>query len=202
VKSIAVIPAAGESRRMGRAKLLLPWRGKPIIEHVLDAWETSRVDHAVVVIRADDESLRHAANRPGIDLVLVDPPPEEMKDSVALGLEFARRTYAPTSKDAWLLAPADMPRLSPAVIDLLLDEHDPDAPQILIPRAGGKNGHPVLFPWPLAREVAKLGATEGINVLRNRHSSRTVAIADSRAFDDLDTPEDYRKLDADRGTGE
>ena len=194
MKSIAVIPAAGESRRMGRPKLLLPWRGKTIIDHVLDAWTASRVDHVVVVARAGDEALLDALRRRNVDVALADPPPEEMKDSVAVGLAFARRTYAPGPGDVWLLAPADMPRLSSAVIDRLLAEHDSRSPQILVPQAGNRNGHPVLFPWGLAEEVEKLGANEGINVLRERSPWRAVGIDDSAAFDDLDTPEDYRRL--------
>jgi molybdenum cofactor cytidylyltransferase len=193
-RSIAVVPAAGASRRMGASKLLLPWRGKTIIEHVLDAWSAGRVDHVVVVVRAGDQALVDAIRRCKVEAAFADPPPEEMKDSVAIGLEFARRMFAPGPQDVWLLAPADMPRLSPVVIDRLLAEHDPRSPQILVPRAGERNGHPVLFPWDLAREVSKLTAIEGINVLRQRFPWRAVPIDDSAVFDDLDTPEDYQNL--------
>jgi molybdenum cofactor cytidylyltransferase len=194
-RSIAVIPAAGESRRMGQSKLLLPWRGKMIIDHVLDTWRASRVDQVVVVVRAGDQALVEAVRRHNVDTVLADRAPDEMKDSVALGLEFARKNYTPGPYDVWLLAPADMPRLSSAVIDTLLAEHDPNNPQILVPHARNKKGHPVLFPWSLAGEVAKLAADEGINVLRERFAWRAVEVADYSAFDDLDTPEEYRKLE-------
>jgi molybdenum cofactor cytidylyltransferase len=201
MQSITVIPAAGESRRMGRAKLLLPWREGKIIDHVLDAWSASRVDHVVVVARADDVDLLEAIRRHDVDVALADPPPEEMKDSVAIGLDFARRLYSPRDADVWLLAPADMPRLNSAVIDRLLAEHDPNDPQILVPRSGEKSGHPVLFPWPLAGEVARLAANEGINVLRQRFPWRAVAIDDSAVFADLDTPEDYRRLGESEANG-
>jgi molybdenum cofactor cytidylyltransferase len=178
---------------MGRAKLLLPWRGKPIIHHVLEAWQRSRVTHVVVVVRKDDRDLLNALSGFEAAIVAADPPPPHMKDSVELGLSYAECAYSPGPEDVWLLAPADMPRLSPGIVDRLLAEHDLAAPQILVPHAGGVNGHPVLFPWPLAREVAALGEDEGINVLRERFPSRLVAVEDG-AFDDLDTPEDYRRL--------
>src|SRR5688500_6517850 len=192
MQSIGVIPAAGQSRRMGQAKLLLPWRGKAIIVHVLDAWRNSAVTHVVLIVRAEDKALAQAARRHRVDVVRADPAPEQMKNSVALGLAFARQAYSPVSSDVWLLAPADMPRLAPAVIDRLLAEHDPRQPQILVPRAGQRSGHPVLFPWPLAGEVERLGPTEGINALRERFSQRWIACDDCSVFDDLDTPEDYR----------
>jgi CTP:molybdopterin cytidylyltransferase MocA len=147
-----------------------------------------------VIARANDVDLLQVLRRHKVDAAVADPPPVEMKDSVAIGLELAQRCYSPGDADVWLLAPADMPRLSSAVIDRLLDEHDPGNPHILVPRAGEKNGHPVLFPWPLAEEVPKLAANEGINALRQRFPWRGVQIADSAAFADLDTPEDYRRL--------
>jgi CTP:molybdopterin cytidylyltransferase MocA len=139
--------------------------------------------------------LAEVAGRFDVVLVKADPPPEQMKDSVALGLAWARQSCSPGEKDVWLLAPADMPRLSPQVIDRLLQEHDARRPQILVPRAGGKNGHPVLFPWPLAAEVERLSPDEGINVLRDRYGYRTIELNDSSSFDDLDTPEDYARLE-------
>ncbi|MBW3597844.1 MAG: nucleotidyltransferase family protein [Planctomycetes bacterium] len=194
MRSIAIIPAAGHSRRMGRPKLLLPWRGKPVIQHVVQAWRRSRVSHVVVVVRKDDRDLLAALS--GLDLAIVaaDPPPPHMKDSVELGLSYAECAYSPESRDVWLLAPADMPRLSPETIDALLDQHDPAHPHILIPQAGGVTGHPVLFPWPLASEVARLRDDEGINVLRERFPHRMIPVA-AAGFADLDTPEDYRRLE-------
>jgi molybdenum cofactor cytidylyltransferase len=194
MQSIAVIPAAGESRRMGQPKLLLTWRGKAIIEHVLEAWRASRVTHVVMVVRAEDAALAEAASRYEAALVRADPPPVHMKDSVARGLAYAHQAYAPGPCDVWLLAPADMPRLSPSIIDRLLDEHNPARPQILVPRVGPKNGHPVLFPWSLASEVERLGPHEGINILRDRFPRRALVFDDCSAFADLDTPQDFRQL--------
>jgi molybdenum cofactor cytidylyltransferase len=126
---------------------------------------------------------------------LADPPPEQMKDSVAAGLAFAEQAYTPQPSDVWLLAPADMPRLTPQIIDRVLAEHKPREPRILVPRAGAKTGHPVLFPWLLADAVGRLGHDEGINVLRERFSSRAVVWEDESAFADLDTPADYDTLE-------
>jgi molybdenum cofactor cytidylyltransferase len=37
-RAFAIIPAAGESRRMGEPKLLLPVNGRPLIAHTISAW--------------------------------------------------------------------------------------------------------------------------------------------------------------------
>ena len=46
---VAIIPAAGLSRRMGEPKLLKLFDGEPLIDHVLKAWLASRVNRVVIV---------------------------------------------------------------------------------------------------------------------------------------------------------
>ena len=55
---VAIIPAAGLSRRMGEPKLLKQFEGTPLINHVLDAWLASGVQRIVVVVREDNKVLR------------------------------------------------------------------------------------------------------------------------------------------------
>lgn len=202
----AIIPAAGRSQRMGRPKLLLPWGGKTIVEHVLAAWRASRVDHAVMVVHPEDEHLAQLGRQCGCIVVRPDDPPAEMKVSVRIALAHVKREFCPVESDAWLLAPADMPTLSSAVIDMLIGAYraalgaggatEPTiwASTIWAPAAGGRRGHPVLFPWSLATEVERLGDAEGINALVARHPMRTIDAGAAAIFDDLDTPEDYERL--------
>jgi molybdenum cofactor cytidylyltransferase len=194
IQSFAIIPAAGHSVRMGRPKLLMPWGEATVIEHVIAAWRASRVTRVVVVVRAGDAELIEKCRAAGAEVVTPDVPPPEMKVSVGHALTYVQSNFSPQPSDAWLLAPADMPRLSPQVVNQLLNAHDADAPAILIPITLGRRGHPVLFPWPLAAEVNRLSADEGVNSLTARHVVREVACGDPTILDDLDTPHDYQRL--------
>jgi len=217
VHSFAIIPAAGHSVRMGDPKLLLTWGSGTVIESVLAAWCASRVDRIVTVVRGDDAQLADICRRAGADVAVPETPPPEMKDSVASGLRHIQERYAPGADDAWLLAPADMPDLSSLVIDRLLAEHaeweraaksemgrrsakpasegrdSARVAPILVASFQGKRGHPVLFPWALAREVPLLAPHEGVNALLERHVVREVACGDASILDDLDTPAQYRR---------
>ncbi len=199
-RSFAVIPAAGQSTRMRTDKLWLPWGTVTVIETVLSAWQTSHVDEVLVVARADQQRLAELCRERGVTLVIPTIPPPQMKDSVSAALEHVRRSFAPAASDVWLLAPADLPRLAPTIIDQLLASHDTASPRILVPHAGGKRGHPVLFPWSLASEVVGLRDEEGVNVLLQRHEVREIACDDRHIHDDLDTPEDYQRLRRDDGS--
>ena len=59
----AVIPAAGLSRRMGRPKLLLPWQGSTVVEHLLAALAHPRVVARCVVCRQSDAELAGVVER-------------------------------------------------------------------------------------------------------------------------------------------
>ncbi len=195
----AIIPAAGNSTRMGSPKLLLPMGSGTLIEQTLAAWRASRVEKVVVIVRPDDQELAHLCRSCGVDVVVPPIVPPEMKDSVLHGLQHIQANYSPVDEDAWLLAPADMPSLSPRVIEALIMAHDCNKNCMLIPTLGGKRGHPVLFPWSISGEVFSLSANEGLNVLRQRFPSQeipcdSVEPAESTAFGDVDTPEDFRRL--------
>ncbi len=197
MQSFAIIPAAGRSQRMGRPKLLLPWQNSTVIECVVAAWRASQVNQVLIVVHPDDAQLADVARGAGATVVRAPAAPPEMKDSVALGLKHIERTFNPQPCDAWLLAPADMPGLQSTTIDRLLAaylEAGEQQPVIWVPISAGRRGHPVLFPWPLAADITRLAAHEGIDVLVKRNTVRTIAIEDSSVFEDLDTPADYRRL--------
>jgi molybdenum cofactor cytidylyltransferase len=202
--SYAIVPAAGISRRMERHKLLLAWKDSTVMEHVLSAWRNSRVSRVVVVTRGNDCELQEICRRVDVDLVIPDRDPPDMKVSVQHGLTHIERAYDPTDVDVWMLAPADMPRLSSLVIDRVLNAYETgsrgtgrskiDNRTIIVPAVHGRRGHPVLFPWPSRGEVFALPADEGVNAVLRRHPTRELVLDADGILDDLDTPADYRRL--------
>lgn len=198
-RSFGIVPAAGHSLRMGRPKLLLPWGGQPLIAQTLAAWQASRVERVLVVVRPGDEALAAAVRRCGVELLVPPVPPPDMKASVQAALHWLADTCQPAPTDAFLVAPADMPRLSPPVIDRVLATYAQlDRPQIVVPTLRGRQGHPVLFPWLMAAEVDTLPVGEGLRLLCQRHAVCRVACDDLIAagddpFLDLDTPQDYAR---------
>ena len=179
---------------MGEHKLLLPWGEGTVIEAVLKAWQVSGVSRTVVVARCDDRPLIDVCRRAGAEVVEADPPPPDMKASVWCGISHVRSASPDGRPDVWLLAPADMPTLDPAVIDRLLARWHERPGEILVPVHDGKQGHPVLLAWSIAEEIPALGTDEGINALLARHVLHRVECPATAMPADLDTPDDYRRL--------
>jgi len=209
-QSFAVVPAAGNSLRMGQPKLLLPVGGQPLIWHTLTAWVRSNVSRIVVVVRPDDEALANclrefevqgstfkAAGR--LDVVIPPSPPPDMKASLQSALTHIQQQYSPIGEDAFLVAPADMPSLSTLIINRLLRWHSGDNAVILAPTIAGRRGHPVLLPWPMASEVFALQSDEGLNAIIDRQQITFLPCDDltnaaESPFADIDTPDEYQQL--------
>lgn len=179
---------------MGQPKLLLPFQGRTIIEQVIAAWRASRAPHVVVVTHPADTELARLCREGGVHVYAAEPPPPDMKASVLRGLQYTQATFCPAPNDAWLVCPADIPRLTPSAIDAVLDRYNPHDPQIVVPRYGEKLGHPVLFPWSMAGEVARLSPEQGINALLAMRPVCQFDAGDASLGVDVDTPEEYQTL--------
>lgn len=187
---------------MGQPKLLLPVHGQPLIAHVIAAWRQAGIT-PLVVIRPGDDELARACRALQAEVLQPALAPAEMKVSVQLALRHLAGRYAPGNTDAWLLAPADMPGLSPAIITRLVSLHRArvaalESPAVLVPTLSGKRGHPVLFPFSFAALVHQLGEKEGVKAILDRNPPSEIrcddCVAGPRAFLDVDTPADYDSI--------
>jgi molybdenum cofactor cytidylyltransferase len=194
----AVVPAAGHSRRMGRPKLLLPLGASTVIARMLAALARPEIEATIVVIRPDDELLRAAVAACGAIPLQPGVPPPEMRDSVEFALRHIEQQFKPNHAAGWILAPADHPLLDPAVIDRLLIAWRNLPGRILVPVHRGRRGHPTLFPFGLVRDVYALPPDQGLNSLLARHLAmiEQVEVDSPGVIADLDTPEDYARLQA------
>jgi molybdenum cofactor cytidylyltransferase len=213
---VAIVPAAGLSRRMGQPKLLLDLAGRTVIARVIEALRDAGIARCLVVIRPSDAALIQEVTRAGGEVVLPVTDTADMRQSVEWGLRAVGsqkevgsresgvgRQYLPLSLSStpcngWLLVPADHPTLNPSLIRELIAAWSADPSHIAVPVHGGRRGHPTIFPWSLAEEVFRLRPDQGLNaVLRSDPARvREVCVSDPHILVDLDTPEDLLRLRA------
>lgn len=179
--------------RLGH-KLLLPWQGTTIIERVLDAWLASRIDRVILVSRPGDVPLHEVVRRrPAVELLIPTETPGDMKRSVWLGLRHLMEHAELRASDRWLIAPADLPTLSPALINRVI-ESGRDTSEIVVPMHARRRGHPVSFPFSIANRVDELGDHEGINRLLELYPVKGIAVEADQLPQDVDTEDEYRRL--------
>jgi len=196
--AIAVLPAAGASRRMGRPKLLLPFRGGPLVAAVVSALRAGGVDGIVLVTATDDEDLRTWARQAGV-ATAVNPAPERgMLSSIQEGIAALGGADALARRgDILMVAPADLPLLRPeSVAELLRRMAVPDA-RLAVPVYEGKRGHPLAIAPALIPEILKLDPEVGLKQLRDRHEAELIEVPvdDPGVVLDVDTPADFERLE-------
>jgi molybdenum cofactor cytidylyltransferase len=175
-------------------KLMLTWQGRTIIERVLEAWTQSIVDQVVVVVRQDDQDLQRACEQwSGVELLIPEEDPEDMKRSIQLGLRRIEDRWAPRDTERWITAPADLPTINTALIDRVVGASR-SLDSIVVPRFGGRRGHPVAFPWTLVPKISCLGPDQGINKLLEEHWIHWLDLPSGDRPTDIDTPDDFRRL--------
>lgn len=191
---VAIVPAAGLSRRMGQPKLLLDLAGRTVISRVVEALRDAGIAHCLVVVRTDNANLIQEVKAAGGEVVLPATDPPDMRASVEWGLRAVGSQ--PTPCDGWVLVPADHPTLNSGVVRELIAAWSTSPGRIAVPVYKGQRGHPTVFPWSLAEEVFRLPPEQGLNHILRCDPTRVqeVAVSDPRVLDDLDTPEDLQRL--------
>lgn len=145
---VAVILAAGESRRMGTPKALLPYRETTFIEHLLEITRHSRIAATRIVLGAHLDQIR--AKLPGEASIVANP---DWRQGQLSSIQAAIRTI-PTDETAGLvLCPVDHPLFSPILIAQLIDAFDSTGQLVVLPVYRGRRGHPVIFAASLYPEL-------------------------------------------------
>lgn len=187
----AILLAAGESRRMGSLKQLLPLSGKSFVRCCVDNLLASKVTEVIVVTGHQESLIREElAGRP-VQLAHNADYRRGMGSSVKRGFEAVS-----TNSDAVLIALVDQPQIAPAIIDKVIYAYETERPLITIPAYHGRNGHPIILDMRLRDEIAGMDPELGLRQVVHAHAAgvASVAIETEAVLIDFDYPEDYRRI--------
>jgi len=193
----AVVLAAGLSRRMGQAKLLMKVGGRAIIRYVVESVLAGGVDLVWVVTGPDVEPI--AAALSGLEVqIVVNPAPEEgQAGSLRAGI-----AALPASVDAVLIALGDQPSLAPSIIPALLAARRTSPKLIVAPRYRDGQGNPVLFKREIFPELLRLTGDQGARPIIQKEPARVEWVElDLPMPPDVDTLDDYEKIRANLRAG-
>lgn len=188
IQSISIIiPAAGRSERMGAAnKLLLPLRGRPVLEHALDTALQAAPLEVIVVTGFDRENVEQVV-RTHEALVIQNPDfAEGMGATIRTGIAAAL-----TDASGYAILLADLPFVRLETIRLLGEHAMPD--RIVVPTFEDKRGHPVIFGRTFREELLALRGDGGARAVIDAHPDSLVLVdtGDPGTVRDIDTREDY-----------
>lgn len=185
----AIILAAGQSKRMGQPKMLLPWGNVTVIEHVVTTFLKAGIEDILVVTGGAHEQveriIERLAARKTYNRQYVTG---EMLSSIQAGLEML-----PGQTEAALIGLGDQPQVQEGSIRLIYAAYEESKSRLIVPSFNMKRGHPWLVARPLWSEILALSPHETLRDFLNSHSKEIqyVNVPTPTILADLDTPEDY-----------
>ena len=190
-KLAAAILAAGESRRMGRPKALVPFEGLTFVEHLLQATNHPRVGIVRVVLGANAESIQ-AELKLDQEIVVVN---QDWQQGQLSSIQSAIRSLPADQTAGLLLCPVDHPLISSQLVSRLIAEFDSDRKLIVVPTHQGRRGHPVIFHASLYAELLDASPNVGARQVVWAHPDAIAEIETDEAgvILNLNDPETMRK---------
>jgi molybdenum cofactor cytidylyltransferase len=184
----AVILAAGESRRMGTQKLLLPFGETTVVEAVVRTALDSQIDRALAVLGSDRDAIRLKLTPYGVEFAVNEDFKRGMLSSVQTGFR-----ALPADAEAAVVMLGDQPFLPARVVDAVIEAYRTSGKGIVVPAYRGRRGHPVLIGLEYRDEALSLDPAVGLRQLLIAHPDDVfeAEVDDTNILRDLDLPEDY-----------
>jgi molybdenum cofactor cytidylyltransferase len=193
----AVILAAGESRRMGSPKAMLPDRdGTPFVVRGVRTLRAAGLTDVVVVTGGTHDEVVGVLERelPGTRVVRNPAPGRGQLSSLLTGLDALEQPEL----EGVLVTLVDVPFCDPSTVRAVIAAWRATGKRIVRPALGPRHGHPVLFDRGLFAALRAAPLEEGAKHVLRAHAAHVenVAVDDEGCLVDIDTPDDYRRTTA------
>jgi len=186
----ATILAAGQSKRMGQPKMLLPWGKMTVLETVLATYKAAGIDRLLVVTGGDRERIEVLIGKTAQTVFNPHFAEGEMLSSVQAGLAGLGMEV-----EAVLIGLGDQPQVQERSVRLVVDGYRESGASIVVPSFQMRRGHPWLVTRAHWDEILRLRSPASLRDFLGRHAEEIhyVEIDNNSILQDLDTPEDYLK---------
>jgi molybdenum cofactor cytidylyltransferase len=193
-----LILAAGESRRMGRDKALLPYHGRTFLETIIAGLSAAGIEKIIVVLGHHAEEIQRAVNLLTVRVVVNPEYARGQTSSLQCGIAAA----AEDAPEAVILCLVDHPAISIEVIAKLRTCFASTRAPAIIPTYQGQRGHPVILSQALFPELLALAPEEPANTVIRKYRAATefVEVADPGILLDVDDLAAYGRLIEESGT--
>lgn len=189
MKISGLILAAGGSSRMGdENKLMMPFQGKPMLNHVVNASLNSNLTQTFIVVGHQSSEIKNLVQSDDIQCVENEQWETGMASSIVAGISQLKQF------DGFLILLGDMPLVTPELINEIIVHSSAD--KIVIPIKDGLHGNPVFFGSKFRDELLTLYGDSGAKkvIQDNLSSMIKIKIQSNTIFKDYDTKESLESV--------
>lgn len=188
---VAVVLAAGMSRRMGTAKQLLRIGSETILERTLKNMRASHVSEIILVLGHAADEVQKTVAMQGLKVVINLDYQQGMGTSLRSGLGAVG-----ADATAALIVLADQPFVTSETLNRLIECHQERKAQIILPMYQGFRGNPVLLDRSVFAEVQALKGDVGCRGIFGDHTEDILKLPvdDPGILLDIDSQDDLESL--------
>jgi len=191
MKTGIILLAAGSSSRLGRAKQLIEFQGKTLIQKAIDEAKKSQADCLVVVLGANADLIQTGFESSNTPFIINSDWQQGMSSSMQAGLHFL---MAKEAIDQVLLMLCDQPFVDASLLDQLITAKETSGKGIVAAAYSNTLGVPALFDKRYFEELSQLTGSEGAKKVIFNHQAEVHAVDFPLGAVDLDTEEDVSKF--------
>lgn len=191
-KVCACILAGGESRRMGRPKLLMPFAGSTLLERAVDVAQKSACDCVIVVTGAYHEAMEAKLSLRGIPCICNEDWNSGQASSIRVAVGYAQSC----GFDAAIIMAADQPQVAAEDIDALWRAYLAQGGTAYASCVSSHMGNPCLFDKACFKDLLSLQGDEGARAIFRSGGAgfpHRVHFGNPHLLDDVDTPEEFER---------
>ncbi|WP_025142810.1 NTP transferase domain-containing protein [Pedobacter jeongneungensis] len=187
-----IILAAGNSSRMGTPKQLLNYKGKTLLQTVIDeALKTNPLLLTLVLgANADEILAKHQNNQ--VNFVINQNWESGMASGIAAGLSAVIEKNDKT--ETIIIAVADQVFIKMSTFNNLIEKHQETGKNIIASAYAGTIGTPVLFGKHYFDALLALKGTESAKNILKQHPQDVETVVFEGGEFDIDTETDYNNL--------
>lgn len=184
--------AAGGSSRMGTSKQLLQWKGKTLIENIIDTASAVNKVEIAVVLGAKHEQIEPKLTPYQIQIIHNPDWYKGLGNSIACGV---RHIMAFNEVDAIMIVLTDQPLITNNDLELLIANYEPNSKSIVATKYKDTSiGVPAIFDRFYFQQLTQLEGDKGAKSLIRAYPERVKTVTIANDLLDVDTEEAYQRL--------
>lgn len=158
-----IILAAGASSRLGHPKQLVEFKGKTLLQHIIDVANSFKFDSKVLVLGAKADEIKAKTFRDNFEVVINETWEEGMSTSIREGLSASLKLE--NKLEHVLILLADQPFVTQENIEKLIKLQLEKDVQATFSEYAGDVGVPAIFSREVFRQLKALEGDEGAKKL-------------------------------------
>ena len=186
----AILLAAGQSKRLfNQNKLIKNYKGKPLINHVVQSIIKSKIEKLIIVLGFEYLKVKKKINKnKKIKFVINHNYTRGIASSIKCGLK-----KISNKSDGFIIVQADMPEIGKNILNKLYKEIKTNKKEIFVPRKNNKIGNPIGFKLSMINQLKKISGNRGAKFIiqKNKSKIKYIRTKSLDIFKDIDLNKDF-----------